>query len=73
MSVGQRKKLDSLTAIEPMTSRHRTGALSTEPGELMESEAIKLRSCNTRVLYTAGNSNFEVVEVNDNEIHDGDV
>ena len=51
--------------------KHRAGALSTEPRELTESEAIKLSSCMTRVLHTAGNSNVEVVSVNDNEINDG--
>ena len=65
-SVGQRKKKsESPTGIEPMTS-HRAGALSTEPRELMKSEAIKLSSCMTRVLYTARNSDVEVVVVNDN-------
>ena len=53
-----------------MTSQHPVGALSTEPQELMESEAIKLRSCMTCILHTARNSNVEVVMVNDNEIND---
>ena len=47
-------------------------ALSTEPRELMASEAIKLSSYMTRVLHTARNSNVEVVLINDNEINDGE-
>ena len=38
----------------------------------MESEAIKLSSCITRILHTARNSNGEVIVINDNEINDGE-
>ena len=51
-----------------MTFQTPGGALSTEPQELNESEAIKLTSWMTRVLYTTRNSNVEVVVVNDNHV-----
>ena len=68
---GTKKKPESLMGIKPIHEwppKHRAWGLSTEPQELMESKAIKLSSCMTRVLHTARSNNVEVVIVNDNEM-----
>ena len=50
-SVGQRKNLSPRQESNPRPPEHRAGALSTEPRELMESEAILLSSYVTCVSY----------------------
>ena len=66
------KNLSPRRKSNPCPPVYQAGALSTEPQEIMESEASKLSSCMTRVLHTARNSNVEVVMVNDNEINNGE-
>ena len=72
MSVGQRKYLSPGRESNPWPHVHWDGALSTEPRELVESEAIKLSPCMTGVQHTARNSNVEVVVVKDNKINGGE-
>ena len=62
--MGQRKNLSPQRESNPWPAEHRVGTLSTELRELMEGEAINLRSCMTHVLHTAKNSNVEVIMVN---------
>ena len=50
MSVGQRKKSESLTGIKP---EHQVGTLSTDLWELMESKVTWLSSYVTGILHTA--------------------
>ena len=56
------KKSESPREIEPITSQHRAGALSTELRELMESKVIELSSYDGRPART---STVEVIESSD--------
>ena len=60
-----KEKSESPTGIEPMTSEHRAGALSTELQELMESKVILLSSYVTSVLHTARISTAEFIMSSD--------